>query len=132
MYDLRLYDRRSRLNWLTGQGQMNKLKIIVLGLTLVGLSQAASAFQEQGGKAPAEAVPAAAAPGVNLNVPGTSLPRTEIRIPGLGQIGSLPKFDFGLELLYGASEPRGIREELTKPDQGDLQIRGTLKYKFPN
>jgi hypothetical protein len=111
---------------------MNKLKMIVMGATLVGLSHAAYAFQEQGGKAPPEAVPANAAPTASVNVPATTLPRTEIRIPGLGQIGSLPKFDFGLELLYGASEPRGIRDELTKPDQGDLQIRGTLKYKFPN
>jgi hypothetical protein len=109
---------------------MKRSKLIFAAVTLAGLSQAALAFQEQGGKAPPDATPAA--PSAAMNVPATSLPRTEIRIPGIGQIGSLPKFDFGLELLYGASEPRGIREELTKPDQGDLQIRGTLKYKFPN
>jgi hypothetical protein len=109
---------------------MKPFKHIVLCVALASVSQAAMAFQEQGGKAPAGAAPTA--PAAGINVPSTSLPRTEIRIPGLGQIGTLPKFDFGLELLYGATEPRGIREELNKPDQGDLQIRGTLKYKFPN
>ena len=101
--------------------------VLVLGLT----SQVAFAFQEQGGKAPAEAAPVQAPAAAT---PATGLPRTgtEIRIPGLGPIGSLPKFDFGLELLYGASEPRGVREELNKTDQGDLQIRGTIKYKFNN
>jgi hypothetical protein len=90
----------------------------------------AVAFQEQGGRAggaPAEAPAAAVAP-------PSALPRTgtEIRLPGLGQIGSLPKFDFGLELLYGASEPKGVREELNKTEQNDLQIRGSLKFKLPN
>ncbi len=53
-------------------------------------------------------------------------------MPGLGNIGSLPKLDFGLELLYGASEPKGVREELNKADPSDLQIRGTVRYKFNN
>jgi hypothetical protein len=104
--------------------------LVVLGLAIAGLMPSAVAFQEQGGKAAPDG--GQNGPAAGLNVPSTSLPRTEIRIPGLGQIGTLPKFDFGLELLYGASEPRGVRDELVKPDQGDLQIRGTLKYKFPN
>lgn len=110
---------------------MKRYRLIALGVALGLTSQVALAFQEQGGKAPAAAAPVQA-PAVS--VPATNLPRTgtEIRIPGLGPIGSLPKFDFGLELLYGASEPRGVREELNKTEQGDLQIRGTIKYKFNN
>jgi hypothetical protein len=55
---------------------------------------------------------------------------TEIRVPGLGTVGALPKLDFGLELLYGVSSPQaGQRDE--KSDAG-AQIRGTLKYRFPN
>jgi hypothetical protein len=110
--------------------EMKPIRLILLGAALGGLSQAAAAFQEQG----SAASPTAAAPSANIAVPNTSLPRTgaEIRIPGLGAIGTLPRFDFGLELLYGASEPRGVREEINKPDTGDLQIRGTIKYKFNN
>lgn len=68
----------------------------------------------------------------NLNMPDVPArpTGTEIRVPGLGTIGNLPKLDFGLELLYGAGEPKGAREELNK-DPNDIQIRGTLKYRFP-
>ena len=33
---------------------------------------------------------------------------TEVRIPGFGKVGVLPKLDFGLELLYGATESKGL------------------------
>lgn len=106
---------------------------IIAAVLLAGLSQVALAFQEQGGRAPAGAV-APSSPAASVTAPNNPMPKagTEIRVPGLGQIGSLPKFDFGLELLYGASEPKGVREELNKTDQNDLQIRGTLKFKLPN
>lgn len=108
-----------------------KLAWAVLGIStslVVGAPQG-HAFQEQGGRAPS----AIDAPQATV-APPAALPRTgtEIRVPGLGQIGSLPRFDFGLELLYGASEPKGVREELNKTDQNDLQIRGSLKFKLPN
>jgi hypothetical protein len=51
-----------------------------------------------------------------------------VRIPGLGTVGVLPKLDFGLELLYGASEQKGVPEE--KADPNDVQIRGTIKHRF--
>jgi hypothetical protein len=56
---------------------------------------------------------------------------TEIRIPGLGKLGVLPKMDFGLELLYGAADqkPAGQPEGTPDPDQ-DLTIRGTVKHRF--
>jgi hypothetical protein len=111
-----------------GEDEMTRA-VILMALTLAVSGHGAVAFQEQGGRAPAQAAPTA-----GIVAPANQLPKTgtEIRIPGLGQIGSLPKFDFGLELLYGASEPKGIREELNKSDPNDLQVRGILKFKLPN
>jgi hypothetical protein len=103
--------------------EMKPVRLILLGAALGLVSQAAMAFQETNGKAVQPE--AAAKPALQSNGP-------EIRVPGLGAIGSLPKLDFGLELLYGASEPRGMREELNKNEPSDLQIRGTVKYKFGN
>ena len=101
---------------------------IVLGVLLAGISQAALSFQEtKGGSDDA----AKAAPGAALSTPTPSKSADkEIRVPGLGTIGVLPKLDFGLELLYGASGQPGSPIE-DKQDTG-AQIRGTLKYRFPN
>ncbi|MET0640352.1 MAG: hypothetical protein ABWZ19_10085 [Hyphomicrobium sp.] len=59
---------------------------------------------------------------------------TEIRIPGLGKIGTLPKMDFGLDLLYGAAEddnkaaPEIPNSQDT--DERDMMIHGTVKHRF--
>ena len=93
------------------------------------MSQASLAFQET------TAGKAAAGAGVTapLSIPVPARPAgPEINLPGLGTIGKLPKLDFGLELLYGASEAKGVREELNKSEPSDLQIRGIVKYKFNN
>jgi hypothetical protein len=60
---------------------------------------------------------------------------TEVRIPGIGSVGKLPKLDFGLELLYGGkSAPESLQFEQRPNDQrgpeGDMQIKGTLTHKF--
>ena len=57
---------------------------------------------------------------------------TEVRIPGLGKLGVLPKMDFGLELLYGAADPSKQPEaqQSTPGDEDDLRIRGTLKHRW--
>jgi hypothetical protein len=60
---------------------------------------------------------------------------TEIRIPGLGKIGTLPKMDFGLDLLYGAAEDTSkVAPGLSNPqdleDQRDLTIHGSVKHRF--
>jgi len=102
----------------------------------------AYAFQEQnsgtapqapveGGQAPAQ-VPGDAGLGVTEETgPTTGETGTEIRIPGLGKLGVLPKMDFGLELLYGAAEqkPAGVPEAAPSPED-DLMIRGTVKHRF--
>jgi hypothetical protein len=113
---------------------MTRLQLPILGLLLALTAAPGAAFQEQGGKVPAQAATPAEDPRTNMNVPSPQLrgTGTEIRIPGIGPVGTLPRFDFGLELLYGAGEPKGIREELNKSEPSDLQIRGTLKYRFPN
>ena len=73
-------------------------------------------------------------PALQLKLEGTGLSiapstGTEVRIPGLGKLGILPKLDFGLELLYGAADPKNVAPE-SKPDPNDVQIRGTLKHRF--
>lgn len=108
---------------------MSRVRFIVAGLALGAISQAALAFQESKGSAGAASAPTS---GISTAEPAASAKGPEIRIPGLGAIGSLPKLDFGLELLYGAAptnEPRTPRDEKS---ESDLQIRGTLKYRFPN
>jgi hypothetical protein len=109
---------------------MKTVRMIVLGGVLGVISQAALAFQETttGGQA---ATQAPAAKALDLGAPAAARASgPEIKVPGFGTIGALPKLDFGLELLYGASTPQnGPRDD--KSDAG-AQIRGTLKYRFPN
>jgi hypothetical protein len=120
------------------------MRYIVAAAVLGLMSQGALAFEEttvgagQGGKQSAPALelpkelPKSAddpAKGVNLTMPEFQLPPgTEVRIPGLGKVGVLPKLDFGLELLYGANEQKGTFEDKTDPD--DVQLRGTIKHRF--
>jgi hypothetical protein len=88
---------------------------------------------------PAQAVPqSASAPqlqlkdgsGLALSSPGDAKTgETELKIPGIGSVGSLPKLDFGLELLYGAgSSPTPEKQLEDKND--DVLIKGTIKHRF--
>ena len=116
---------------------MNVLGYIGVGLALTLVSPSAHAFQEQGGAAPiapappAEAKPAAPAEkSLDFSTPKVEGgdTGTEVRIPGLGKLGVLPKMDFGLELLYGANESKQP-EPIEQPAE-DLTIRGTVKHNF--
>ncbi|MEO0620426.1 MAG: hypothetical protein AAFZ01_14245 [Pseudomonadota bacterium] len=106
----------------------------VLALLLGG---PVSAFQQT------EALPkpSASAPGappstlepseLELSIPDASTAPSKgptISLPGVGTIGTLPKLDFGLELLYG-DEPAASTPEDESLD-GDLRIRGSVKHKF--
>jgi len=117
---------------------------LIAVLAAVGVfAPSALAFQEGtvGGNSEKPAPPVLETPkdggaevgkGLDLKVPGVGLGQgsgTEVRIPGFGKVGVLPKLDFGLELLYGATEPRTGRPE-EKSDPGDVQIRGTIKHRF--
>ena len=54
----------------------------------------------------------------------------ELTIPGIGSVGTLPKLDLGVELLYGSkSVPDTPQLDQPRPD-GDMQIKGTLSHKF--
>lgn len=57
---------------------------------------------------------------------------TELKIPGIGSVGTLPKLDFGLELLYGPKNtPEGSNLQLDqRTPEGDVQIKGTFTHKF--
>jgi hypothetical protein len=111
-----------------------------LGVAAVVAGAPAEAFQEQqaGAGAPspaATATPEKAAPGkdLNLTTPPAALesaPGTEVRIPGLGKLGVLPKMDFGLELLYGASDAKQPDAAVREEPADDLTIRGTVKHNF--
>lgn len=121
---------------------MRPKQLIIAALVLGFCSQAAFAFQETtvgGGdeKTPAATIldvpkaPIDTTKGLNLSGSELTLGKTsgtEVRIPGLGTVGVLPKLDFGLELLYGANEPKGLPQDKTNPD--DVQIRGTIKHRF--
>lgn len=120
---------------------MLRVKWIVLGAALGLASSAALAFQETKGGAASGQQPGAGVssiPGgqtLNLKDTGTSVAPSsgvEVRIPGLGKLGVLPKFDFGLELLYGVNEQKANdTERQGQPAPGeDVQIRGSLKHKF--
>ncbi len=60
----------------------------------------------------------------------------ELNIPGIGSIGTLPKLDFGLELLYGSkSVPDALQLDQHSldqhnPEDSGMQIKGTLSHKF--
>lgn len=89
----------------------------------------ATALEEQ--KMPS-AAPSAEAPaaGVQNAAPAAKADTgTEIRIPGLGKLGTLPKMDFGLELLYGAAEGKAPQAPEIE-ENSDLTIRGSVKHKF--
>lgn len=117
------------------------VKRLGLGLGVcAGLVLAASSFafalEEQHGAAPV-ATPGVDAPkaGVQDAAP-VAKPETgpEIRIPGLGKLGTLPKMDFGLELLYGAADAKAPAVQEPGPQSSDpaddLTIRGSLKHNF--
>ncbi len=106
-----------------------------LCLALAFASGSAFGFEEQQAPIPgASGTPAAVAPaaGVELNS-GAAVEKpsagTEVRIPGLGKLGMLPKMDFGLELLYGANDQKPGEAEDQAPTD-DVTIRGSVKHKF--
>ncbi len=105
-------------------------KFLGLGLLLALANTSALGFQEQGTTVPAtQAAPVSPDAGLAPDLAGQSPSAgTEVRIPGLGRLGVLPKMDFGLELLYGASEPKPADEDQAPAD--DITIRGTIKHPF--
>jgi hypothetical protein len=123
---------------------MKPMRLIMTAVALGLLAQPALAFKQTDGgsqELAASAGDGAAqttkptieqGKGLNLTVPGLSLGKssgTEVKIPGIGTVGVLPKLDFGLELLYGANgnEAKVVPDE---KENNDVQIRGTIKHRF--
>ena len=78
-------------------------------------------------QAPQLQLPSQDKPGIQLSTPDGK--GTEVRIPGLGKLGVLPKLDFGLDILYGAAEDRRTAPgSSANPDE--LTVRGSIKHKF--
>jgi hypothetical protein len=122
---------------------MMRLVLYFLGFAVLGTGSALAFEQVQGGGTPpaAETAPAphfeAPSPdsgksGLALTIPDAAGKSggTEVRIPGFGKVGILPKLDFGLELLYGASEEQKVFPEEKLDPNADLQIRGTIKHRW--
>lgn len=120
--------------------------IVGLAVGLAVMAGPVAAFQEQqvGGNAPAS-TPApgividnsrtVADPAVEFNAPQSSKAAKsgpEVFIPGLGSLGVLPTMDFGLELLYGASETvRPVQpSDVPNASGDDIILRGTVKHRF--
>ena len=124
------------------------MRRLIIGATVIcAMIGSAHAFQqsaeggEQGQPAQATVGKRGGDAAQNLKLsPETLLPGakskdgTEVRIPGLGRLGVLPKLDFGLELLYGATEQPAKSDPALEGRSGesedDLRIRGTFKHRF--
>jgi len=100
--------------------RMRRIWIYAIGLGLAAVSSASFAFEEQKLRPAQPTVGsgssgAGVSAGVQLSDPGVVVPRlesgTKIRVPGLGVIGEIPKMDFGLELLYGATQPKASEND---------------------
>ena len=117
---------------------MRRVRWLMAGMAFGLLAPTAYAFQERGTSAPpvADQGPGSAPKSVTLDNPDTPKPNasgSEIRVPGLGRIGVLPKLDFGLELLYGAGaggEPPRQQPDQRHDPNNELQVRGVIKHKF--
>lgn len=112
-------------------------RAVLLGCVVVGMTTAAAAFQEQQGSGGAPAQPAAPQavqkPAMEFSVPDVgkgAAGGTEVRIPGLGKLGVLPKMDFGLELLYGAADGKVPDARPDQADDDGLRVHGTVKHRF--
>jgi hypothetical protein len=116
--------------------QMVMARIAVGALALSLMGSGALAFQETKGGAASGQQPAAQQPPKALDLgsegPAAKPSGTEVRIPGLGKLGVLPKLDFGLELLYGVNDDQRPESEKTPQDPADdgVQIRGSVKHRF--
>jgi hypothetical protein len=119
---------------------VTEMKLVVSSICLLAVlfGSSALAFQEQKqGGAPSAGSPTSSAgptDGAQPAAPLTDAGKGEgtvVSIPGLGNLGVLPKMDFGLELLYGATDSKanGVERE-DGPPVDDLTIRGTVKHRF--
>jgi hypothetical protein len=107
--------------------------VIIAGLLVLPLGGTpALAFQEMPEPPPAD-VPAATPQlgPLQLGTPGGSVPETEQG--GLSMFGYtvLPKFDFGLDVMYGQDRPQlDLSPPITDEESGDVTVLGKVKRRF--
>jgi hypothetical protein len=116
------------------------LVLVALAAIAAVRSTNVTAMEEQRGAIPGGVAVPDAAPKAQEqedSLPAKSQTGTEIRIPGLGKIGTLPKMDFGLDLLYGAVEEENSKTTPDFPsgpqdsdDKRDIMIHGSVKHNF--
>ena len=120
---------------------MKRVRILAICAVVALASTAAMAFDVQQGAKQSGQPAQQAAPtesgglGADMSLSETTAGGaggTEVRIPGLGRLGVLPKMDFGLELLYGATDPKQQVEPQAPAANpaDDLVVRGTVKHRF--
>ena len=110
---------------------MRRIWIVAVACA-AAVASSALAFEEQKMRPahPQSGQPVQGVPqgGVSLSEPGITVPRvdagTKIRVPGLGAICEIPKMDFGLELLYGASQPKA--SDVERSDGNGVMGRVTV------
>lgn len=112
----------------------NRLIIAGLYLSLAILASPAGAFEERRAVPvpdATEAQPKKQQESVGLDR-GPKSPEAEKEkgwsIPGLGSLNLLPKLDFGLELMYGDTQPHNLEDPVAPAD--DMTIRGSVKRRF--
>jgi hypothetical protein len=107
--------------------------VFIVGIVALSLGGApALAFQEMPEPPPAD-VPAATPQlgPLQLGTPGGSVPQTEQG--GLSMFGYtvLPKFDFGLDVMYGQDQPQlDLSPPITDEESGDVTVLGKVKRRF--
>jgi hypothetical protein len=108
--------------------------VFIAGLVALSLGSASAlAFQEMPEPPPAD-VPAATPQlgPLQLGTPGgASVPETEQG--GLSMFGYtvLPKFDFGLDVMYGQDQPQlDLSPPITDEESGDVTVLGKVKRRF--
>jgi hypothetical protein len=108
--------------------------VFIAGLVTLSLGGApALAFEEMPEPPPAD-VPAATPQlgPLQLGTPGgATVPETEQG--GLSMFGYtvLPKFDFGLDVMYGQDQPQlDLSPPITEEESGDVTVLGKVKRRF--
>ena len=108
--------------------------VVIAGLVVLSLGSApALAFQEMPEPPPAEIPGGTAQVGpLQLGTPGgEAVPET--KEGGLSMFGYtvLPKFDFGLDVMYGQNQQQlDLQGPITDEESGDVTVLGKVKRRF--
>ena len=107
--------------------------VFIAGIVALSLGGApALAFQEMPEPPPADVPVATPQLGpLQLGTPGGSVAETEQG--GLSMFGYtvLPKFDFGLDVMYGQDQPQlDLSPPITDEESGDVTVLGKVKRRF--